>query len=560
MYRGLVICNSTYPEDPGSFGELMGPRSDGLFLWNALVDDGAGLFHPTDVKVLFERTSHEILMAAERFFQDADDGDTLLFYFSGHGKRAAGELYLCARNTLAGSLRSTAISADVLTKIMGESLAGATIVILDCCHAGAFKSAEFDDFGSELAGRGRFVLAACMGVDLAPDSKSTEQASPFTAALIEGILGEAIDGNGDGRIDLDELERYVRKRLKKSGPSPVRNFHGSGSPFIANLKTGAELPPISTAAWPVDDGESAKSVARPQVAGLEYGALGILPERLLHRIRRRSDYSIGDVRLWIPLAISGVLSCLLSVWAFVHWDAAAVYDVAGNRVNEKADPYRYAALVLAGAATLILTASAIEGWLLRGALHAESTRSVIGRLEGKAVRRVRIVRDAAASVSFGVLISTLFGVENYDDSWVAALSMLTAVIVAAVISNLRYGDAAYLAGTFLIIFSAFLPARGSDMQISLNTGVGTLTLIIAAATLLAWWLRVNTGPLFLLSLACALGLFSSLYSGYGISFWVAATGVCLSMVAALLGCGLSLDRWEDERRGAVGVPAMRSKP
>lgn len=241
MYRALLVCNSTYPEDPASLPDLDGPRRDGLVLWRALVDERIGLFSIPSTSVLFERTAREIAVAAEEFFDEASEQDILLFYFSGHGKRAGGDLYLAARDTRADSLLATSVSTESLSKMMTVSMASAIIVVLDCCHAGAFKG---DSFGKELAGEGRFVLAACKGVDLARDSGSKLDPSPFTAAIVEGLLGGAADENRDGLIDVEELERYVSKKLRRTGPAPFKSFDGSGSPVLARADLLSTVPAV----------------------------------------------------------------------------------------------------------------------------------------------------------------------------------------------------------------------------------------------------------------------------------------------------------------------------
>jgi hypothetical protein len=238
MYRALLICNSTYPED-ASLKDLQGPRLDGLVLWKALTDPATGYFSPEDVDVLYERTSSEVLRSIELFFNSAQSGDTVLLYFSGHGRRVDRELVLCSRDTNTSVPRSSGVPCDEVSKIIKSSSAEVTIVILDCCHSGAFKGD--DDISHDLAGHGRYVLAATQPIGLADDSQEKSTPSPFTQPLVEG-LSQASDGDGDGLIELDELFHYVDEKLQEKGYSPHRDFTGAGDIKIARISSVQEGP------------------------------------------------------------------------------------------------------------------------------------------------------------------------------------------------------------------------------------------------------------------------------------------------------------------------------
>jgi hypothetical protein len=133
MYRALLICNSVYPSEPVQLPKLLGPVRDGLTMWSALTDtEKGGLFEPENVEVLFECDKDEILKTANRFFQDCDPDDVLLFYYSGHGKPGRSNLHLCARDTTINLLPSSSVSGNELKGYMETSPAQIVIVILDC--------------------------------------------------------------------------------------------------------------------------------------------------------------------------------------------------------------------------------------------------------------------------------------------------------------------------------------------------------------------------------------------------------------------------------------------
>jgi hypothetical protein len=234
MYRALLICNSIYPDDPAGLPELNGPQADGLLLWRVLTDAQKGLVAADHTRVLFERTSREILVAAEDFFVSAQPNDILIFYFSGHGRRSGGSLFLCGRDSVSSRTVSTAVSAESLRHVIDRSPAGASVVLLDCCHSGAFKGP--DDLSKDFKGAGRFVIAASRASELAKDSDQQGEPSPFTGALVSALSGAAEDLDGDGYIDIEDVYKIVSGKLAGGdAPEPRKSFDGSGTIPLARV-------------------------------------------------------------------------------------------------------------------------------------------------------------------------------------------------------------------------------------------------------------------------------------------------------------------------------------
>jgi tetratricopeptide (TPR) repeat protein len=255
VYRALIVCNSAYEVDP-KLGVLLGPRIDGRLLGDALIDGQTGMFQPAEVAVLFDASSGQIAEAANRFFNIGQPEDVLLFYFSGHGRSKNQKLYLCGSDTVSDLLPSTAVSNETLNEIMSDSLARAKVVVLDCCHSGAFKGAVAVE--RLLSGKGRFVLTATAASELAGDSDEADQPSPFTRALVDGLLQGAVDRDGDGSVDLTDLYKYVREVLQGSS-EPRHKFDGYGDVPIARraVPVTTNSPPDNlrdrTADSPVND-------------------------------------------------------------------------------------------------------------------------------------------------------------------------------------------------------------------------------------------------------------------------------------------------------------------
>ncbi|WP_039937253.1 caspase, EACC1-associated type [Streptomyces himastatinicus] len=262
MYRALIVCNSRFPKDPGALPELKGPKADGMLLRDALTDPATGLFDRSEVKLVPEADSPEILDAADEFFSGAEADDILLFYYSGHGRSISQELFLCAGNSRTSRLESSAVASSTLSRIITRSFAQVKIVILDCCHGGGFKGGVLAE---GLSGKGRFVIAAASAVDQACDSETRGEPSPFTKALIEGLLTEARDSDGDGAVDLDDLFAHLAG-TRFDGHEPQRKFDGAGAVQIARRELEVLLDDLSPSAGPDDLAPSA-SLPRPDTIG-----------------------------------------------------------------------------------------------------------------------------------------------------------------------------------------------------------------------------------------------------------------------------------------------------
>jgi Caspase domain len=231
-YRALLIGNSTYPADEHNLQALKGPVKDIAAVNRALIDDNTGLFDDVDVALLPEATSTRALRTLSKFFGSADRDDVLLVYFSGHGKLdQSGRLHLCMQDTETTDLLSTAVSSTRINEFAEASRARNMVIVLDCCHAGAFRGG---DFGDAVAGPGRYVLTSCRGTQLANDATVDNGTSYFTQHLVEGLLGEATDRDQDGFVDFSDLYSYIDRRLRDEGKQiPQRRVDGDGDLRLA---------------------------------------------------------------------------------------------------------------------------------------------------------------------------------------------------------------------------------------------------------------------------------------------------------------------------------------
>ena len=255
-YRALLIGNSTYPADEHNLQALKGPVKDIAALNRALIDPGTGLFADVDVTLLPEASSARAIRVLGRFFGTASRDDVLLVYFSGHGKLDQnGRLHLCMQDTESTDLLSTAVSSARINEFADASRARNVVIVLDCCHAGAFRGA---DLGQAVAGPGRYVLTSCRGTQLANDATIENGTSYFTQHLVDGLLGAAADHDSDGYVNFSDLYAYVDRQLREAGKQiPQRRVSGDGDVRLAKrlrpapgVTAPAQPPPVPAGGSP----------------------------------------------------------------------------------------------------------------------------------------------------------------------------------------------------------------------------------------------------------------------------------------------------------------------
>jgi len=259
-YRALLIGNSTYPADEHNLQTLRGPVKDIAALNRALIDRDTGLFDDVDVTLLPEATSSRAIRALGRFFGAATRDDVLLVYFSGHGKLdQSGRLHLCMQDTDSTDLLSSAVSSARINEFADASRARNVVIVLDCCHAGAFRGG---DLGEAVAGPGRYVLTSCRGTQLANDATVENGTSFFTQHLVDGLLDAAADHDADGYVTFSDLYAYVDRRLREAGKQiPQRRVDGDGDlplarrPQPAAAQTTAVKPPTGHTAATIRPGQ-----------------------------------------------------------------------------------------------------------------------------------------------------------------------------------------------------------------------------------------------------------------------------------------------------------------
>jgi hypothetical protein len=222
----LIIGVGEY-EDEG-LASLITPHADVGRLADILRSPEIGDFN--DVAQLINEPASTIRRAIARFLGARKRDDLLLLYYSGHGVLDdRGHLYLTATDTERILLSATGIPAAFISDEMDRSMSRRQILILDCCHSGAFargaKGALGKSVGTATAfegsGYGRVVLTATDTTQYAWEGDQVigqEQNSVFTHYLIDGLQTGAADQDRDGWISLDDLYNYVYEQIVAVSP------------------------------------------------------------------------------------------------------------------------------------------------------------------------------------------------------------------------------------------------------------------------------------------------------------------------------------------------------
>ena len=152
----------------------------------------------------------------------AQSGDTILFYFSGHGilDPATQQVYLCLADTQKKQLTTTGFPLKDILRLLGNCRAAQQLIWLDACHSGGMtlrgtSKISLPNPTSELVkvlrrkaqkSQGFYALLSC---DHSQQSWEFPELGHgvFTYYLMRGLRGEAADAQGI--IEADSLYQYV---------------------------------------------------------------------------------------------------------------------------------------------------------------------------------------------------------------------------------------------------------------------------------------------------------------------------------------------------------------
>ena len=228
----LVIATANYA-DP-SLDHLDATVRDASEMADVLGSPRIGGF---DVTCVLDGPARDINMAIESFLNGRGRDDLVLVYLSCHGLLDdLDRLYFAALDTYRDRLASTGVAAEWLSDRLDETRSTRQIVILDCCHSGAFaragsKGARDAELNLKqfVQGRGRALLTASRATQRSyvggDPASGVVAASVFTSALVEGLRTGDADSNGDGWISVDEAYDYAYDKVMAAGVGRARRNH-----------------------------------------------------------------------------------------------------------------------------------------------------------------------------------------------------------------------------------------------------------------------------------------------------------------------------------------------
>jgi len=217
-----------------------------------LKDPFVGEFN--ELKKLINPDRQTMESEIESLFSNRSKDDLVLLYFTGHGiSDDSGELHFATSQTRKdskkGLIRSTAVSASFVHKVMNESGSKRQVVILDCCYSGAFakgmtaKDAGKINIQKQLGGEGRVVLTSSASTEYSFEQQGSDL-SLYTRYLVEGIETGAADLDNDGFVAVDELHDYAKTRVQQIVPTMNPGIHAIKEGFRIFLTQASPSDPL----------------------------------------------------------------------------------------------------------------------------------------------------------------------------------------------------------------------------------------------------------------------------------------------------------------------------
>jgi Caspase domain len=308
--RALLIGVSDFADK--RLARLNAPTNDVIALRGVLQDGSRGYFDEVQLSVNDDFVAMRDHVS--RFFHDSAPDDLLLLYYSGHGILGRGNrLFLATTGSNLDTPRDRSVSSKEIREFMEDCRAEQQVVVLDCCHSGAFvehtKAATLapavtgETFSSH--GAGVYVLTAADAMQFAWDGAELRAGdaaagfSRFTSWLVEGLeKGEAAPD--EEQITLDALYRYLFLRARSEGAAstPQRFVQGGIGDLVIsrNPSTGlSRVDPEIVAALAAE--EFRTRLGAVAELALQLGEKGSIAERgarllLQRRLERERDYAV----------------------------------------------------------------------------------------------------------------------------------------------------------------------------------------------------------------------------------------------------------------------------
>ncbi len=245
----VIIGVNNYEDD--HIRDLTCAVADARAMQSALADPGSGGFSLGKIVLLADGEAREptranILETLATVRDTAGPEDTVLVYFSGHGKEAGGEGYLLPSDVRLNSLKYTGVPLEAVLEIREESDCRVQIVIVDACRdqleegdkGSGGASAEMDSALFRDVDGVAVLSSARAGQKSYEDPASGH--SVYTRFLLAALAGPAdseVSGNGDGLVSVYEAAQWARDRVRSWGVQ-----HNLSQDPRLRLEAGGDIP------------------------------------------------------------------------------------------------------------------------------------------------------------------------------------------------------------------------------------------------------------------------------------------------------------------------------
>lgn len=209
MRKALIVGINDYPNAP-----LRGCINDAIAIANILGTNGDG--SPNFATRLITSPSETVDRAKLRGAIDAlfsGDPEIVLFYFSGHGLIKSIGGYIVTPDF---KKYDEGVSMDEILSLANQSRAKDKIIILDCCHSGAFGSPTITGSNVAQLSEGLSVLTASRDTESALEINGM---GVFTALVVNALQGGAADLRG--HIAPGSIYAYVDQALGAWDQRPI---------------------------------------------------------------------------------------------------------------------------------------------------------------------------------------------------------------------------------------------------------------------------------------------------------------------------------------------------
>lgn len=226
MKRAFVVGVDAYEKDP-----LKGCVNDACNVAELLRANASGSpnFDVNLETSIFRKS--ELRDGVRRLFEEGDDIETALFYFSGHGMFMDGKGYLVLPDVYE---TGDGLAMREVLEFANGSAAKNKIIILDCCAAGSISVAgnySMDPY----VHRGVTILAACKEKEKAVESAG---AGVFSSLLCEALRGGA--AGVCGMVTPGNVYAFIDRSLGPWCPRPVFVSHVTS--FVSIRECAPKVP------------------------------------------------------------------------------------------------------------------------------------------------------------------------------------------------------------------------------------------------------------------------------------------------------------------------------